>query len=94
MRLLAILLLVVVVLPAYNDLKAIAPPAPLWKVAANGTYATRPAYAVANGIRAAAATARATVGATCYCGLRFVEGSTTYCAVTTDGKWVAACRRE
>ena len=83
-----------VVLPAYEDLKAIAPPAPVWKVATNGSYTTRPAYAVADGIRATVATARATVGAACYCGRRFVEGNTTYCAVTTSVAWVAVCRKQ
>lgn len=83
-----------VVTPAYEELKLIVPPAPIWKVAPNGSFTTRPAYAVTDGVRAATGTARATVGAACYCGLRFVEGSTTYCAVTTTGSWVSVCQRQ
>lgn len=79
---------------AWDALQPHIPPPPVWKVAPNATYATRPAYAVSSGARATVSTARATVGAPCYCGVRFVEGSITYCAVTTSGAWVSVCRKE
>jgi hypothetical protein len=83
-----------VVTPAWNDMVTTLPPAPVWTVAPNASYTTRPAYAVIDGVRAVTSTARATVGAACYCGLRFIEGATTYCAVTTSGAWVSVCRRQ
>lgn len=66
-------------------------PLPRWVVARNATYATRPAYALVDGIRASVSTARAEVGAACNCTLRSVEGSSVYCGVADNT--VALCSR-
>ena len=66
---------------ARAQLLATRPPAPVI-VAKNGTSTTRPTYIVTGGKRAAAAaTARATVGARAACGVvMVVEGSSVYCS--------------
>jgi hypothetical protein len=51
-------------------------PLPVWFVAKNGTYPTRPAY-TPTGATLGASTGRATVGAVCN-GTAFVLGSSTY----------------
>lgn len=69
------------------------PPVPIWKVAKNGTSTTRPAYPILNGVRSTTSTARATVGATCDCSVRSVEGKSTYCAWEPTKTTVALCTR-
>lgn len=76
-----------------DSLAANAPAAPIWKVAGNPGFTTRPAFAYANGVRAATATARATVDAACYCDTRDVHGSTVYCAVNVARTWMSVCTR-
>lgn len=61
-------------------------------VARNGSSATRPAYPVDDkGVRGTKSTARATVGATCDCATKVVDGSTTYCGIAP--KLVAVCTK-
>jgi hypothetical protein len=74
------------------------PPAPVWLVAPNGTYTTRPMYAVVNGVRSTTALkTRATVGAVCSCAtLAIEEGDATFCpllaALPEAGK-VTKCKK-
>jgi hypothetical protein len=77
----------------WNALVAASPPAPVWKVAPNPGYTTRPAFAYSGGIRATTATARATAGVTCYCDTRDLVGSTVYCAVNSARTWMSVCNR-
>lgn len=77
----------------YNQLVAARPPDPIWKVAPNPGFTTRPAFAYSGGIRATVATARATVDAACYCDTRDVVGSTVYCAVNTARTWMSVCTK-
>ena len=69
------------------------PPPEVWKVAYNFGLTTRPAFAYADGVRATTSTARATVDANCYCDVKLVEGSTTYCAVNQARTWVSVCTK-
>lgn len=68
-------------------------PAPVWIVAPNASYATRPAYPFAEGVRGTTANGRATVGSVCNCSVRSVEGSRVYCAVNGRTDQVSLCRR-
>ena len=77
-----------------EPLNAIKPPAPVWKVAPNGTYATRPTYRVVNGALVSDAQ-RATVGNDCDCkALSFVQSTSTYCQPAPLTGVVALCRRQ
>lgn len=76
----------------WDDITAARPPGPVWIVAPNGVSTTRPAYPITNGVRSTASTGRATVGATCDCAVRSVEGSSSYCATNTERTLVALCR--
>jgi len=77
----------------WNDLIAARPAVPVWKVAPNAGYTTRPAFAYSGGIMATVATARATVGAACYCDTRNVVGSAVHCAVNAARTWMSVCAR-
>jgi hypothetical protein len=77
----------------WDVLMAERPPDPVWKVAPNPGYTTRPAFAYSDGKRATTATARATVDAPCYCDTRDVVGSTVYCAVNKERTWMAICTK-
>lgn len=68
-------------------------PKPVWRVAPNSTYATRPAYPISAGVRGTISNGRATVGAECDCAVRSVEGSSVYCGVNGRADQVALCRR-
>jgi len=61
------------------------PPMPRWIVARNGSSTTRPGYVIADGKRAATASAtRVAVGAACSCAersQRAIEGAAVYCVV-------------
>lgn len=76
-----------------ESLLASKPADPVWKVAPNPGFTTRPAFAYSGGIMATVATARATVDAACYCDTRNVVGSTVHCAVNTARTWMSACTR-
>lgn len=70
-----------------------APPAPVFRVAKNGAYTSRPSYPFANGVRSTTAAGRAAVGALCNCGQALSEeGTVTYCGVAPER--VAVCKRE
>jgi hypothetical protein len=69
------------------------PPDPIWRVAPNSGYPTRPAFAYKDGKRATTPTARATVDATCYCDTRDIVGSTVYCAVNQERTWMTICTK-
>jgi hypothetical protein len=72
--------------PLYEALKAANPlPATVstYKVAPNGTYTTRPAYALVNGSRTSTLAGRVAVGSACDCNaFKSGTGTSTYCAVT------------
>lgn len=74
--------------PLYDSLIALnkpvaPPPVASWKVATNGTYTTRPAYALVNGSRTSTVAGRVAVGSACDCtSFKSGTGASTYCAVT------------
>lgn len=87
--------------PAKARMLASRPADPVWLVARNGAYTTRPAYLVVAGpdslsvIGSTATAARATVGASCACvRLRVVTGPTTYCGIDGESQLVAVCARQ
>ncbi len=67
------------------------PPSPVWKVKPNGTYTTRPAYPIVNGVRSTTSTARATIGAVCDMSVRSVEGTSSYGAHDSTRSTVTLC---
>lgn len=76
-----------------EPLNAIKPPNPVWLVAPNSTFPTRPTYRIVNGALVADAQ-RANVGATCDCkALSFVQSTSTYCQPTPLTGVVALCRK-
>lgn len=77
-----------------EPLNAIKPPMPVWLVAQNSTYPTRPTYRVVNNALVAD-TQRATVGNTCDCKtLSFVQSTSTYCQPAPLTGVVALCRKQ
>ena len=87
--------------PVADEMWAATPPAdpppvvpPAFIVAPNGTAATRPAFAVTNGVREFGSYSTAPVGAACDCSTKMVEGQITFCRVnppTAAATLVASC---
>lgn len=79
---------------AYWDHAHHKPADPVFVVAANAGRPTRPAYAVADGVRTTRQDGTAQVGSTCACRRQaFIEGRTVYCAFDTTSR-VAVCSRQ
>lgn len=70
-------------------LEASRPPA--WKVAPNGSYTTRPAYPVVDGVIGTKEAGRATVGQPCDCSAPIKRSAVTYCAAPGSAL-VTVCR--
>lgn len=76
-------------------MRASRPDDPVFVVAPNSTYTTRPAYPFANGVRGSTSNGRATVGAPCDCvAAGVLEGRSAYCGVNGRSDQVALCRRQ
>lgn len=80
--------------PHWDEMQRSRPANPAYVVAKNGNYTTRPAYAFTPpATRASSSSGRATVGATCDCRVRVIEGKTIYCATNVERTQVAVCTR-
>ena len=85
--------------PHWDEMQRSRPANPAYVVAKNGTSTTRPAFAYTPATASTAAsrstksTARATVGATCDCKVRLLEGTTLYCATNVERTLVAVCNK-
>lgn len=82
--------------PYASEIDATRPALPKYLVAVNGLSANRPLWLLKpDGTRdGKQAVERATVGATCACKVRVVEGSSVYCSVPPASVGVALCRPE
>jgi hypothetical protein len=68
------------------------PPPDIWVVAPNGTSTTRPSFAIVNGARSFSSKTTIAVGSICDCTQKRIEGSLTFCNVSSA--LVAVCVKQ